>query len=209
MAQQVTGALRSARRADADEVYSVVLTEQCSCCRDPDEKWLIDGQTYAPPMPILSMSARTPFERARSQSPSIRPPVESIEDAREMLADIRRQIAHPIPIDSRLKLPRPYRLITAEEQRTFFTLHPQTNVYDPALEARAAAVPGKFRSAFEHVKGIDSLSPVGFNAKRSLALFSYRRAGGSCVNESWYVLEKKRGRWQQLDWNISGVESCA
>ena len=210
---QSASLLAAARADDVNAVYSLVLTEECTCCPNNKDKLLIGAFTYQPADPVVATRTYTAMERAMNapgaNSPSISPPVDRLTDAAVLVAGFREQNRPKIAIDARLKLPRPYHLVTAQEELQYFILNPQGNVYDPTVAARAATVPANVRREFKHATGIHSLSPVGFNAERSLALFARRSVSNSCSTENWYVLEKTGSRWLRLGWPTSGMNVCA
>jgi hypothetical protein len=198
---------------DINAVYTAVLSARCTCCTDPKQQWVIDDHTYAPTLPILDTKTYTPIEHARLIAAngflaSITPPADRIDDATAALADLKQRLDPPTPIDAHLKLPQPYRLVTPEERHQYFVLNYRGGIYSPELEARAAAVPKPYRREFEHVYGIDSLSPIGFNPTQTLAILSYRTQSSGCTDESWHVLERSAVAWHELKWPSIGNNEC-
>jgi hypothetical protein len=203
----------TSRTKDIDAVYSLILAAECTCCAKPKNKLFIDAFTFQPANPIVAARTYTALERAQhvpgSLSPFIYPPVNRLEDAAELVADFTKQNIQQVPIQDRLKLPRPYHLVTPEESRQYFVLNPQGNVYDPSTKDQVATVPAKVRREFKHATGIYSLSSVGFNSKQTLSLFAQRSISNGCSSESWYVLEKTENGWVQLKWPTSSMSVCA
>lgn len=203
----------TSRADDIDAIYSLILSAECTCCAKPKDKLLIDAFTFQPTDPIVANRTYTALDRAKhvpgSLTPFVSPPADRLEDAAELVADFIKQNVQQMPVQGRLKLPRPYHLVTPEERRQYFVLNPQGNVYDPSTKAQAATVPAKVRREFKHATGIESLSSVGFDSKQILALFTKRSISNGCSSESWYVLEKTEKGWIQLKWPTWGMSVCA
>jgi hypothetical protein len=90
-------------------------------------------------------------------------------------------------LHSDVHLAKPTRLVTRAELDAAFETPSGTNVGD-GWEG--------FRHYFPDSAGYLILSGVGFNAERTIALvYEEHRCGGLCGAPSYYILQKRDGRW--------------
>lgn len=58
-----------------------------------------------------------------------------------------------------------------------------------------------FYEKYADVNGIYEIAAVGFNADKTVAVASVNHTCGlACAEGEFYVLEKKAGKWQPLEW---------
>lgn len=95
-------------------------------------------------------------------------------------------------LQKKLKLEIPYNLISSE--KVFSIINPMTDKEDWK----------EFYKRYPNSKGFIDLSAVGFNADKSVAVVSLGRwCGGLCGEGGYYVLQKKDGKWIQMEWTGS------
>jgi hypothetical protein len=163
---------------------------------------------------VVTTATYTPLQRASHQAPDlpyIHPPEDRIAEAQELSSDYNQKLkSAPSLIQDSLRLSFPHVLLSDEETRQFFRLYPQGNVYSPELEADRRRVPKQYKRLFGGATSICSISRVGFNATKTLAVLGVRNAGGSCSSESWYVMGRSEsGVWASLPWIPTGIAICA
>jgi hypothetical protein len=176
-------------------VYTYILSQRCAETR---ETLAVEETPWEPTAPILMEKMLPPIKAARfiqDGSSILSPPPDRMQDAQALIDDYKRKLWPPYRIPSGLKLPRPYRLVTALEREQFFLL--QTD--GPARNA----LPAKLKREFEHISWIHSLSPVALHPQLPLALaFCSAKSVGSL--KTWlYILERSGDTWSPLPWPTS------
>ena len=81
---------------------------------------------------------------------------------------------------------------------------PYEFVFNSELDAIFANGIGGWKAFYEKYPGsggYNEVSAVGFNADKTVAIvYVAHSCGGLCGGGSFHVLEKKDGKWQQLNW---------
>lgn len=96
-----------------------------------------------------------------------------------------------VSLDRRLDLPLPYKLISDKEIKDFFD-----GVKRPIDLADLNKRWEEFYKKYPDSRGYNSLSRVGFNAKRTQALvYSVNLCGSLCGTGTYYLLVKEQGGW--------------
>lgn len=175
-----------------NSVYTYILSLRCAETR---ETLAVEETPWEPPAPILMEKMPPPIKATlfvQDGSSILSPPPDRMQDAQALIDDYKERVLAPYRIPSGLKLPRPYRLVTALEREQFFLL--QTD--GPARNA----LPAKFKREFEHTSWIHALSPVALHPHLPLALaFCSAKSVGSL--KTWlYVLERSGDTWSPLPW---------
>lgn len=180
------------RDADVASIDTFILSLHCK-----DQALLaVEQVPFKPTAPILMQTMPPPIKAAeyvQDGSSILTPPAGRMQDAQALIHEYKESITGPnYPIPAHLKLPRPYRLITAVEREQFFVLQTDT----PARNA----LPAGFKRDFKHVTSIFTLSRAAFHSTLPLALvFCSERTVGSST--TWlYILERSGSSWSQLPW---------
>ena len=92
-------------------------------------------------------------------------------------------------LQKKLKIDIPYELVSSENI---------ISIINPLTEREDWK---EFYKRYPNSNGFVDLSAVGFNADKSIAVVAFGRwCGGHCGEGGYYVLEKKNGKWVQLEW---------
>ena len=162
---------------------------------------------------VVTTATYTPLQRATHQAPDLYldPPEDSVADAKQLAVGYNETLNTRLSLLSdSLRLNFPHVLQDEEDTRQFFALYPQGNVYSRELEVVAKRVPKRYRRLFRGVTSICSVSRVGFNAARTLAVIGVRQQGGSCSSEGWTVLARSaEDDWEPLHWDSTRIANCA
>ena len=92
-------------------------------------------------------------------------------------------------LQEKFKLELPYKLVKSE------TIISIINPFTEKEDWKA------FYKLYPDSDGFIDLSAIGFNADKSVAVVSLGRwCGSTCGEGEYYVLQKKNGKWIQLEW---------
>src|SRR5438552_3342007 len=164
------------RQADVYAIYSLMMANpQTSHAPAEEETFLIASTT----------------EPAYPQTPCVAVPPEYHSSLQEILTDYGIRGNTPATLIRAFNIPKPYRLLTAEEAQDFVEIRslrptPYPNAKEFLLKAH----------------DLYQLGDVYFNAARTVALTSLSIYCGSlCGRSDWKVFVKtETGRWEERRW---------
>ncbi|MBO0721788.1 MAG: hypothetical protein J2P41_13245 [Blastocatellia bacterium] len=121
----------------------------------------------------------------------VKPKGESIEILKDAISDYVELSKKSWLLQRRFSIEKPYELITSEELKSIF----EHGSWE------------KFYVRYPNSGGVIDLSPVGFNKEKTVAIvYMGHSCGGLCGAGTFYVLQKKDGKWGPLKYNGS---SCS
>jgi tetratricopeptide (TPR) repeat protein len=165
---------------DADNTYAVyaaVLAHPVWDHDDDDPLLLIaedSGATYGGMDPNKCIEAPEKYQ----------------QQMKEVLADYAERKAAKVKLQSRLRITRPFRLLTSAECDQFVDWRFRGKKPSPELAALFAQTPDLIR-----------LSQVFFDRDHTLAMVLVSNyCGGLCGGELWHILVKRNGSWVDENW---------
>lgn len=184
------------RAADSYAIYSLLLAG----LEKPGNNFLVAGMTRVPQdVPTLaSTSGRAlEFRQNLQGEPKVSSLIVVPEDrapqnqqVSQALDDYQRRKADRVSLETKLELPRRYRLLNDKEVRKWLNL--QGGMIDPATHSQEL-------KKWADWGPLVCFSEVYFSESQAMALV-WGRVMTTCGVNGWYLLEKSHGRWSRLLW---------
>jgi hypothetical protein len=175
-------------------IFSSLFSQSAPVRPDDSPKPYEDGEAYAVYAAILP--SEWPWRVANAKRLVIRTETENYKMCLQpekdwervvgpAISDYQKRNEKPWLLQPNFDIALPYQLVSADELKS----------------AMAQGSWQGFYKQYPESGGFISLSAVGFNADRTVAVvYMGHHCGGLCGGGEFHVLQKKDGKWVPLDW---------